>query len=218
MNLAPEGKPILLAAAILAIVSVSASLLLTGWIAMVVIWLGWLPLAFSIYFFRDPPRSSPKDAGVVVAPADGRIIEIRPSTGEGDYGEPACKVSIFMSPFNVHVNRIPIGGRIRKLRYQKGNYTAAFQPKASLNNERQYIEIITHYGLIGCTQVAGWLARRIVCHLQEGQDVATGERFGMIRFGSRLDLYLPPTCELSVRVRDRVLAGESIIGVFHEEK
>jgi phosphatidylserine decarboxylase len=218
MNLAPEGKPILLAAAVLAIVFATAGLLLTGWAAVVVTLLGWLPLAFSIYFFRDPPRRSPEGVGVVVAPADGKIIEINSLADDGDYGASAHKISIFMSPFNVHVNRIPIGGRIQKLRYQRGKYTAAFQPKASLDNERQYIEINSPYGLIGCTQVAGWLARRIVCHLQEGQDVATGERFGMIRFGSRLDLYLPPACDLSVQVRDRVFAGESIIGVFHEEK
>ncbi len=218
MNLAPEGKPILLAAAVLAILFASVGLLLTGWVAVGITLLGWLPLAFSIYFFRDPPRRSPKDAGVVVAPADGKIIEIHPIERNGDSGESVRKISIFMSPFNVHVNRIPIGGRIQKLRFQRGKFTAAFQSKASLENERQYIEINTPYGIIGCTQVAGWLARRIVCHLQEGQDVTTGERFGMIRFGSRLDLFLPPACDLSVQVRDRVFAGESIIGVFHEKK
>jgi phosphatidylserine decarboxylase len=123
-----------------------------------------------------------------------------------------------MSPFNVHVNRIPVEGAVQALRYSPGKFSAAFRSKASLDNERQYIAIAGPYGLVGCAQIAGWLARRIVCHLKVGQEVRPGERFGMIRFGSRLDLYLPDNCEIKVRIGEKTRAGETIVGVLHEAK
>jgi phosphatidylserine decarboxylase len=215
--IAPEGKPILLLTALLAILCVSATIWLNrggaAWPAL----LGLLPLAFSLWFFRDPVRHTPPQAGIVVAPADGEIIVIEPESPGPVHAHQALKVSIFMSPLSVHVNRIPVGGVVRQVIHRDGSFEAAFKDKASLYNERQYIAIDTPYGLVGCVQIAGWLARRIVCHLQEGQIVATGERYGLIRFGSRLDLYLPTKCEIRVKKGQMVRAGETIIGVFHEE-
>lgn len=217
MGIAPEGKPILLATALLAIALVSLGLWLNRGAGAGVILVGLLPLAFSLWFFRDPVRRTPPQAGIVVAPADGEIIAIAPGEAGPIHAYAARKVSIFMSPLNVHVNRIPVGGVVRQSVHSDGKFAAAFKDKASLDNERQYVLIESPYGPVGCVQIAGWLARRIVCHLQEGQRVATGERYGVIRFGSRLDLYLPPGCEIRVRMGQKVRSGETIIGVFHEE-
>jgi phosphatidylserine decarboxylase len=217
MAIAPEGKPILLVTALIAILCVSAALWLNrgsaAWPAVV----GLLPLAFSLWFFRDPVRRIPPQAGIVIAAADGKIIEITRVEPGPVHAFPALKVSTFMSPLDVHVNRIPVGGRVRGAIHCSGKFAAAFKGKASLDNERQYLLIDTPYGPVGCAQIAGWLARRIICHLKEGQTVATGERYGLIRFGSRLDLYLPPDCEIKVKVGQKVRAGETIIGVFHEK-
>jgi phosphatidylserine decarboxylase len=214
--IAPEGKPILLLTALLAIVCVSAIIWLNHGGATWLFLLGMLPLAFSLWFFRAPVRHTPPQAGIVVAPADGEIIinDLAPAGPVHPFE--ARKVSIFMSPLSVHVNRVPVGGTVRQARHHDGSFEAAFKDKASLENERQYITIDTPYGLVGCVQIAGWLARRIVCHLREGQIVVTGERYGLIRFGSRLDLYLPLGCEIRVKKGQMVRAGETIIGVFHE--
>ncbi len=217
MAIAPEGKSILLITALIAILGVTAGILgRSNWSSGLCL-LSLLPLAFSLYFFRDPLRRPPTGMGLVVAPADGRIIEIQNTAAGTEYPAPAIKISIFMSPLNVHVNRIPVGGTISDLRYQPGKFSAAFETKASLHNERQYLGIDTPYGLVGCVQVAGWLARRIVCHLRVGQAVVSGERFGLIRFGSRLDLFLPLHCEIKVVLGQKTRAGETIIGVFHEK-
>jgi phosphatidylserine decarboxylase len=217
MGMAPEGKSILLITALLAITCVSVVIWVNrspgAWLAI----LGMLPLAFSLWFFRDPVRKTPPQAGIVVAAADGEIIEIALVEAGAVHAFAARKVSIFMSPFSVHVNRIPAGGMVRQVLHHNGKFAAAFKSKASLDNERQYLLIDTPYGSVGCVQIAGWLARRIVCHVQEGQRVATGERYGMIRFGSRVDLYLPVNCEIRARKGQMVRAGETIIGVFHEE-
>ncbi|RJP74766.1 MAG: phosphatidylserine decarboxylase family protein, partial [Candidatus Zixiibacteriota bacterium] len=170
------------------------------------------------YFFRDPERRPPDLPGAVVAPADGKIIDLSLVEAGPVHDSAARKVSIFMSPFNVHVNRIPVEGVVKALRYSPGKFAAAFQSKASLDNERQYVDFAGPYGRVGCVQIAGWLARRIVCHLRVGQAVHPGERYGMIRFGSRLDLYLPPECDIRVKLNDRVRAGETIVGVLHETK
>jgi len=224
--MAPEGRSILLTASLLAIFCVTLGMAFFPGVAVLLTVLGLAPLALSLYFFRDPVRRLPADPDIVVAPADGKVIEI--SKAQQDPFEisnlrarpaaPAMKLSIFMSPFDVHVNRIPIGGKIIALRHARGKFSAAFKPKASLENERQYVGIESRHGPVGCVQIAGWVARRIVCHLREGQQVATGERFGMIKFGSRVDLYLPQTCELKVKLGQKVRAGETIIGTLPLEK
>ncbi|MFH1861295.1 MAG: phosphatidylserine decarboxylase family protein, partial [bacterium] len=179
---------------------------------------GIVPLAFVLWFFRDPNRITTQGQDVVVAPADGTIIEIKIAELNRYLPSGMKKISIFMSPFNVHVNRIPIGGVIEELHYHKGRFLTAFHEKASQENEQQFVIIRNEKGIIGCVQIAGWFARRIACHLQIGQHVETGERFGMIKFGSRLDVYIPESCDVGVKLKQKVRAGETILGVFHEEK
>jgi phosphatidylserine decarboxylase len=217
MRLAPDGKMIWGPAAVLCISSliIAAALHNTAsiWIALP----GSVPFIFTSWFFRDPERSIPAVLGVVVAPADGKIIEIRDVMGDNG-GEDLRKISIFMSIFNVHVNRIPIGGVIDEVQYNPGKFLAAFHEKASDLNEQQFMSINTSYGVIRCVQIAGLIARRIVCRLEKGQQVQSGARFGLIRFGSRVDLYLPSNCQLSISLNQKVRAGETIIGTLYEEK
>jgi phosphatidylserine decarboxylase len=218
MRLAPDGKAVWGPVAIWFAGSIAVAAALHSTVSIWVVALGAVPFIFTCWFFRDPARHVPDIANAVVAPADGKIIEIRDVSREDAEETDQRKISIFMSIFNVHVNRIPMGGVISALRYNAGKFLAAFQDKASLLNEQQHIEIKTSSGVVACVQIAGWLARRIVCHLEEGQQVQTGERFGLIRFGSRVDLYVPSTCQLSVSLNQKVRAGETIIGILHEEK
>jgi len=216
--MAPEGKPVIFAAAGFAVLSIILAVVVGGAAASWIGWAGLIPFGLTLVFFRDPPRMPPDRRGIVVSPADGKIIEIIDLHERGQGDREGKKVSIFMSVVNVHVNRIPVGGVIETLRYNRGKFLTAFHPEASLENERQFIAIKSPFGTVGCVQVAGWLARRIVCHLREGQQVQTGERFGVIRFGSRVDLYLPSNCELCAVRGQKVRAGETILGVFHEKK
>jgi phosphatidylserine decarboxylase len=178
-------------------------------------WTGWFEAggvlvglaAFVAFFFRDPYRQIPSGAGIIVSPADGRVVRIQK---EGE----TTRVSIFLSIFNVHVNRSPIEGAITKIRYRKGKYRAAFNDLASAENEQNLL-IIQGDGIrIECTQIAGLVARRIVCWKKVGDTLGRGEKFGLIRFGSRTDLLLPTGVELQVQVGDRVSGGSSQIGVL----
>ena len=172
---------------------------------------------FSYYFFRDPERISPQGKGLVLAPADGIIMPLKHSklpeeiagSDAGDY----IKISIFMSLFNVHVNRNPLSGKVLRVRHiQNGKFIDVRSDKDSENNERSVALIKTAYGNIAVAQIAGLVARRIVCHLNEGDEVKAGERFGLIKFGSRLDLYLPAD-KFSVRVAcgQTATGGETIL-------
>lgn len=179
-------------------------------------WLGVLVTIWCIYFFRDPPRRLPAIEGAVVAPADGKVLPFRrlvppPEMGLGE--NPCLRVSIFMNIFNVHVNRMPLSGRIVELHYVKGKFFNASLDKASDGNERQMITIETRNGRrFGLVQVAGLIARRIVCNLETGQAVEAGKRFGMIRFGSRLDVYLPDGLDPMVTEGQTTIAGETLMG------
>jgi phosphatidylserine decarboxylase len=177
--------------------------------------LGLLLALFSLWFFRNPDRTPPPGAGIVVSPADGRIVYAGESP-PGRYSSAAGKkVSVFMSALDVHVNRAPVTGRVASVRYHKGAFHVASVDKASLMNEQNGVAIVTPGGrTVTYVQIAGMLARRIVCDLKEGDAVRQGQRVGMIRFGSRLDLYLPAEARLSVAPGDRVRAGESVIGVL----
>lgn len=217
MRLAPEGKSIWGAAALFGLACLILAAALKQNASFWIGGLGCLPFVLTALFFRDPDRQPPDISGAVVSPADGRIIEIAVVASEGNTGNDRRKISIFMSLLDVHVNRVPIGGVIQALRYNRGRFLTAFQEKASLLNEQQFISIKSPRGQVDCVQVAGWLARRIVCHLKEGQEVITGERFGMIRFGSRLDMYFPADCMLEVVHGQKVRAGETVIGVLHEK-
>ena len=166
---------------------------------------------FTLYFFRDPQRAVPQEEHLVVSAADGRVVKIA-RVPEG------MRVSVFMTVFNVHVNRIPCSGRVERVTYHPGRFFSAFREKASDENERTEIVIVRGTRRVIVTQIAGVIARRIVCRLKEGDVVHTGERFGMIKFGSRVDLTLPAETEIKVRVGDRVRGGQTIIGVMRDDK
>ncbi len=164
---------------------------------------------FVTWFFRNPERDVPTTEGVAVSPADGTVIKVEGSENGG------TKVSIFMSVFNVHVNRIPVSGVVKRVQYNKGKFLVASRDKASLDNEQNAVTVADEKGReVKFVQIAGLVARRIVCYLKEGETVRRGERFGMIRFGSRLDVYLPTEYALQVKVCDKVFAGSSILGIL----
>jgi len=165
----------------------------------------------TLNFFRDPDRKTPAQKGIIVAPADGKIIVIKENISNHFVGEKCNQVSIFMSPLNVHVNRIPISGKVEHLKYHEGKFIAAFEDKASENNERMETGIASSEGRVLFTQIAGFVARRIVNELKVGDEVTIGERFGMIKFGSRVDIFVPSNWESSVKLNDKVYAGETIL-------
>ena len=181
-------------------------------------WLFWPLMAltlWSIFFFRDPPRGVPQDDGVLIAPADGlvqMVSEAVPPAELGLGGEPLTRVSIFLSVFDGHINRSPCAAIVDVVAYRPGKFLNANADKASEDNERMAIALRRADGrVIGCVQIAGWVARRIVCTIKPGQAVAAGERFGHIRFGSRTDLYLPPGARLLVAAGQRMIGGETVM-------
>lgn len=176
---------------------------------------GLLGTFFGIYFFRDPERTIPETKGGVVSPADGKVILVA-EVNKGPFAETPCiKISIFMSVFNVHVNRIPHEGEIKAVRYFAGKFFCANLDKASRHNEQNALLLETETGeRISFVQIAGLIARRIICHVRTGDRVQRGERFGMICFGSRLDVYLPLETKIEVRVGDIVKAGNSLLGII----
>jgi phosphatidylserine decarboxylase len=200
------GYPFILAAALTTFVFALLQLTLLSLV-------GLAATFFICYFFRDPDRVIPNSDGAVVSPADGKII----LAGLVD-NSPFCegrvlKISIFMSVFNVHVNRIPYEGIIKTVSYHPGKFFSANLDKASRHNEHNAVGLETDQGKpIFFVQIAGLIARRIICKVREGEKVARGQRFGMICFGSRLDVYLPLDTNLKVRVGDRVQAGTSVLG------
>ena len=168
-------------------------------------------LLFSFYFFRDPERTTPQVDKIVVSPADGKVLFIKDVFDNKFIKGKAKQISIFMSPLDVHVNRIPITGEIEYLKYFKGKYFAAFEDKASEENERAEFGIKSEYGKIFFTKVAGFIARRIVFDIKFGDSVAIGKRFGMIKFGSRADVVVPENWHPKVKNGDHVTAGETIL-------
>jgi phosphatidylserine decarboxylase len=168
---------------------------------------------FVVWFFRNPQRNTPEKDGLVISPADGRVIRIEETTSDEQPGRIFLKISIFMNVFNVHVNRIPCSGEVRFVRYREGKFLSANLDKASALNERNTVLLQTADGReIMIVQIAGLIARRIVCWLKEGMRVTRGERFGLIRFGSRVEVFLPPGSTILVRVGEKVRAGETPIG------
>jgi phosphatidylserine decarboxylase len=168
-------------------------------------------LIFSINFFRDPERITPDKDNVVVSPADGRVIIIKDFEDKKFINGPAKQISIFMSPLNVHVNRIPIDGKVSYLKYHQGDYIMAFEDKASERNERSEFGIDSKYGKVFFTQVAGFVARRIVYEVKEGDTVKIGKRFGMIKFGSRVDVIVSKDWKVNVSMNQNVKAGETVL-------
>jgi phosphatidylserine decarboxylase len=202
----PEGYPIVGGFAL-------ASLLLF-WLAAPLGWLGVVATAWCAYFFRDPVRATPVREGLIVSPADGRISQVgmAPPPAELDMGVvPRPRISIFMSVFDVHVNRTPVTGEIERIAYRPGKFINAELDKASEENERNGIVIRTNAGRIGIVQIAGLIARRIVCFVREGQTVNVGDRVGLIRFGSRVDVYLPEGTRPLVAEGQTAIAGETVL-------
>ena len=204
--ISPEGYPFI---GIFALVTI-----FLFWVWTPLGWIGAVLTIWCVLFFRDPPRVTPMRDGVIVAPADGMISMVTSAApprelGLGDKLLP--RVSIFMSVFNCHINRSPATGRVEKIMYQPGKFFNADLDKASLDNERNSLVIATGAGSVGVVQIAGLVARRIVCFVREGQNMSAGERFGMIRFGSRLDVYLPEGVTPHVAVGQTAIGGETVL-------
>jgi len=175
---------------------------------MTFIYMGVISFAFAcmlILFFRDPERKIPEGEDLVVSPADGRVMNIEKTNDR-------IVVTVFLSIFDVHINRIPVTGQVERLNYRPGKFKAAYKKSASDINERFEIEIKTDKDNVTVHQIAGILARRVVCRLKKGQFVAKGDRFGLIRFGSRVDLFLPITSQVDVKKGQKVTGGETVIG------
>ncbi len=167
---------------------------------------------FTAFFFRDPERAIPDGPGLVVSPADGKIVKVGPAPEGHPLGPGTTQVSIFLSVFDVHINRAPIAGRIEKVEYTKGDFLPAFDDKASLRNEQNAITLVDGEERLMFKQIAGLIARRIVFRKRPQDMVARGERVGLIKFGSRTDIFLAPGVEIAVKVGDRVSGGSSVIG------
>jgi phosphatidylserine decarboxylase len=175
-----------------------------NWLGGLLVFLG----AFVLYFFRDPERTPPADPAAVVSPADGRVVAV---VEEEWQGKPGRRISIFLSVWDVHVNRAPVAGTITKIDYRPGRFYAAMRARASAENEQNIISISTPRGEMMFKQIAGWIARRVLCWKAEGDAVTLGERVGMIRFGSRADVWLPPEAEIVVKPGEFVAGGTSIL-------
>lgn len=204
MRLAPEGIPFVVGAWIIAAVLA----LLGWWIAFAV----WLPIAvWVIVFFRDPVRDGPRGADLVISPADGKVVDIR-DVDEPDFiGGRARRVCIFMNVFDCHVNKYPLDGAVAYRHYTPGQFLNAADERASLQNEQSSVGLSTSHGKVLVRQIAGLVARRIITDHQPGATAMQGARMGMIRFGSRVDLFLPPSASVEVRVGERTRAGQTVV-------
>ena len=205
--IAREGWPFL---AIAFIVSIAATLWCAWWSIPL-----WIITLFILQFFRDPPRQLPEQANAVIAPADGRIVVV--GKAYDDYlKRDALKISVFMNVFNVHSNRSPVNGTVEKRWYHEGKFFNAALDKASLENERNALSIKTTDGHdVTCVQIAGLIARRILCYVDAGSKLSKGQRYGFIRFGSRVDVYLPLTATPKVTLGEKVSAGSTILAEFN---
>ena len=215
MKFAPEGRPFLALGAVILIVLAALAWKRGGaWSIPFALWIPvaiWLPV-----FFRDPVRNGPRGEALVIAPADGLVVSVG-EVDEPDYlGGRATRVSIFMSIFDVHVNRHPVGGLVEYRDYREGRFINASLDKASEGNERMSLGIRGPHGRVLVRQIAGLIARRIVTDPSVGDAVVQGNRLGMIRFGSRVDTFIPRGTRINVRVGDRTVAGQTVIGKWSE--
>lgn len=188
---------------------------------IVAVLLGWLmvpalaviPLllgAFFLWFFRDPERRIPSDAGAIVSPADGKVTDVSPMTVNG---QPGTRISVFLNVFNVHVNRSPVAGEVTDVTYKRGKFGNAMGAVSSDENEQTVITVRSDVGTVVFKQIAGLIARRIVCNIKVGDKVARGQRVGLIKFGSRVDIILPAAVEVKVKPGDHVAGGSSILAL-----
>ncbi len=214
MKLTRYGTDVIVGSLLLALALIIGGLFVDLLVLKIfLILLGVAFAAFTLYFFRDPERALPGsiDDRVVISPADGKVVVIRDVVDDEYHKGPARQVSIFLSPLNVHVNRYPISGVVDYYRYVKGAYLVAFHEKSSELNERTHIGVRNERFKVLFKQIAGAVARRIVCPVKVGDEVQMGERFGMIKFGSRMDLLVPPEMLIDVKLGDIVVGGETIL-------
>ena len=204
MRIDPGGWPFIGGSLILAIL---AALFFGGGGAVLFLML----TGFFLFFFRDPERSITKDADVVISPADGRVMVAGMPTGAACPAGNWQQISIFLSPMDVHVNRIPIGGRVTKVEYHPGRFLPAYRADAGDLNEYTEVTVDHHGQPIVVRQIVGVLARRIVCRVKEGDVVHAGDRFGVMRFGSRMDIFIPVNAAIAVQVNDKVVGGVTVI-------
>jgi len=202
---AREGWPFIVPPAAAACI-----LALVGWWAAAIAFA--VAAAALLGFFRDPERTTPRMPGALVAPADGKVMEV--AAEDDHWVGPAVRLSIFLSPLDVHVNRAPMAAAVRDVEYARGRFLAAYRPEASEENERCTLLLEGDQGRVAVRQIAGVLARRIVCRVERGDKLEAGQRFGMIRFGSRTDLIAPRGTDVRVAVGDRVRGGETIMAVL----
>lgn len=208
MPIAREGVPFVVAPLVAVAVCFAGGLATLGIISLGV-------AAVMAFFFRDPDREIPRGDGLILSPADGRVVAVQPfDAWRGMGGEALSQVSIFLSVLDVHVNRAPLAGVVNEVTHRPGRFHVAWAPKASTENEQNLIRLAAPQADVWVKQIAGILARRIVCRVKAGHKVQAGERIGLIRFGSRVDLILPAATALRVRIGDPVHGGSTVIGVL----
>jgi phosphatidylserine decarboxylase len=194
---------------------------LLGLFSNFLFWIGVALTLWCTYFFRDPQRVTPTDDRFVISPADGIVSSVGKAFPPAELGlgeAEMTRVSVFMNVFSVHVNRAPVRGRIEQIAYRPGKFLSADLDKASADNERNGLRIDSPNGMVGVVQIAGLVARRIVCWAQEGSSIGVGERFGLIRFGSRVDIFLPDGAVTRVQIGQTAIAGETVIAAFGGEE
>lgn len=191
-----------------------------GFFSVNLFWIGLILTGWCAYFFRDPERFTPVNDDLVISPADGKISHISKVVPPSELNlgkKPMTRVSVFMNVFSCHVNRAPVRGKITNIVYKRGEFVNAELDKASTDNERNSLLIDSPHGKMAVVQIAGLVARRIICWADEGEEIATGERFGLIRFGSRLDVYLPKGAVVAVGLGQTAVAGETVLARFEED-
>jgi len=208
MRVDPAGYPFIGMSFALAL---AGGVVVSPWLALPFVLLA----AFFLFFFRDPDRRATSGDDLVLSPADGRVLVAGPAVAGAAPAGDWQQISIFLSPMNVHVNRVPVSGRVTKVSYTPGKYLPAYAHDAATANERSEIWIDHKGQSVVARQIVGMLARRVVCRLTSGSEVRAGDRYGVMKFGSRMDVFLPPTAELKVEVGAIVRAAESIIAVLH---
>ncbi len=209
------GLDVLIAAVLIALAVIAAALffLETELLRYGVVLVAVVSLSFTLWFFRDPERSTPQGDDLVISPADGEVVLVQPVHDDEFLKGEGIQVSVFMSPLNVHVNRFPISGTVTYFRHIPGEYLVAYEEKSSTRNERTLIGVENARMKVLFKQIAGFVARRIVADLHVGDAAVAGKRFGMIKFGSRVDVIVPSKAEIKVKVGDRTVAGETVLAV-----
>ncbi len=210
--LAKEGYSNIAVTVFIVLILCIIAFAVNGWLAFVLFAGAGLLLAFILFFFRDPERNTPDDPNIITAPADGQIVSIKEVDEELYIKGRVKQISIFLSPLDVHVNRVPVSGKLEYLKYNPGKYLMAWNEDASSKNERADFGVLHNSGTkIFFRQITGFMARRIVYHIKNGEDIRAGERFGMMKFGSRMDVLVPAHIKLEVKEGAKTVGGETIL-------